>query len=82
MSLCKVPDSPRIRNHRDSDDDDDDDDDFEEDEEYWSKGGEPADDAGAVGGEWIDTNDLSKLITVDTERIAAGGFYTNYVEDP
>lgn len=40
-----------------------------------------ADDAGAVGGQWVDTNDLSHMIAVDTERIAAGGFYTNYVND-
>lgn len=65
-------------NHRDSDEDEDDTDE----DEYWADDGEPADEAGAVGGEWIDTNDLSHLITVDRERIAAGGFYTNFVDDP
>lgn len=67
-------------NYRDSDDDDDDEDEDESDG-YWAHDGEVADDAGAVGGQWVDTNDISHLITVDRERIEAGGFYTNYVDE-
>lgn len=51
-------------------------------EDSWSKDGAQLDDHGAVGGQWIDTNDLSHMIAVDTERISAGGFYTNFVDEP
>ncbi|KAG8823609.1 hypothetical protein FRB91_001808 [Serendipita sp. 411] len=65
-------------NYRGSDEDEDED---EDDEEFWAEDGEVADETGAVGGEWVDTNDISRLISVDRDR-AMGGFYTNFVEDP
>ncbi|KIM25207.1 hypothetical protein M408DRAFT_331309 [Serendipita vermifera MAFF 305830] len=70
-------------NHKDSDDDDEYDE--EEDErEYWYDDGKLADDddTGAVGGEWVDSNDIAHVIAVDRDRIAAGGYYTNFVDDP
>lgn len=55
---------------------------MDEDEEgYWENEGQQAEDTGAVGGEFIDTADLSNYIQVDPERIAPGGHYTNFISD-
>jgi hypothetical protein len=51
-------------------------------DDFWSKDGEQLDDPGAVGGQWVDTNDIAHMISVDRERIGAGGFYTNFIDEP
>lgn len=71
------------RNHKDSDDDEEYDED-EDEKEFWYGEGKLADDddTGAVGGEWVDSSDLSRMIAVDKDRITAGGYYTNFMDDP
>ena len=71
------------RNHKDSDDDEEYDEE-EDEKEFWYEDGKLAgdNDTGVVGGEWVDSNDLAQVIAVDRERIAAGGYYTNFVDEP
>ena len=69
-----------FRNHKVSDDDEEYDEE-EDEKEYWYDEGKLDSEHGAVGGEWVDSDDLTRIIAVDNERIAAGGFYTNFVDE-